>query len=359
MHHYPHNIGDFRKDTPHLSPAQKGIYRDLLDYAYATEKPLPDDIDMLSRVCGALKATERGMVGALLREFFVETQHGWEHKRVVAEIKKFYAKSKAGQAGAEGKWYGKPDGEPDGKPDGKPTPRHLTNSIATNTRVTKPSTINQEPSTKGAASADDVDGPTDSISENHDVDPHLIPTGSDASEKKEGGAGVWLDVESDEARRVINRALGRDERRAFTAMELHALGVFAGQHEGQISVMDFAALGRWLLAEPRFDSRNQPAMDAVPEASLLRKRKRFATRVIEDLPNQIEHALAWAAEGQKKEAGAEIPTPTEDKPPGGWRAAWSDLYEFPPPDTWGAVPDSNRADVRLWLNTNTETQAHE
>jgi Protein of unknown function (DUF1376) len=40
MYYYQHHIGDYRKDTSHLSLIEHGIYRQLLDLYYITEKPL-------------------------------------------------------------------------------------------------------------------------------------------------------------------------------------------------------------------------------------------------------------------------------------------------------------------------------
>lgn len=350
MHHYPHNIGDFRKDTPHLSPSEKGIYRDLLDYAYATEKPLPDDLDMLCRVTGAVRGPERVLVGKLLAEFFTRCTHGWEHKRVIKEIRKYYAKSDAGKLGADAKHYGKQHGKDAGELDaiesskqhGKDAGERTSNHKRA--RNQEPSTNNQEPSTIGAVSAIAAD-----------VDPVLLEE-PPITEKKEGGrAEVWLDVESDEARRVVNRALGRDERRAFVPRELAALHLFAAQHDGMICPAHFDDdLRPYLMAAPRYDQPALAGWTALPQESLLLKRKRYASNVLEELANQLDFARVWKAAAQKKErAVAEIPTPEEDVPPGGWRAAWQELYEFSPPDTWAEVPSANRADVRLWLNTNT------
>ena len=49
MHYYPHNIGDYRKDTSHLSLLEHGIYRQLLDSYYLDEMPLSNDLAKLMR----------------------------------------------------------------------------------------------------------------------------------------------------------------------------------------------------------------------------------------------------------------------------------------------------------------------
>ena len=164
---------------------------------------------------------------------------------------------------------------------------------------------------------------------------------TDPSEaEKENGAACWLGIETDAARRLINASLGRPPSRAFTGQELHALGTYAQQNDGQISIPQFNVLQHYLMASPRYDSRDQAALDAVPEGSLLRKRKRYAGNVIEDLPNQLDYAAAWQAEPQKKEKASRIlPEPDFD-----WRARARDLGMTPPDDLqWSqTTPDFRR-----------------
>ena len=295
MHYYPHNIGDFRKDTPHLSPSEKGIYRDLLDYAYVTEKPLPNDLNLLCRVTGAVTSKEKPLVSKLLSEFFVETQHGWEHKRVIAEIKKFYAKSKAGQAGAAGKWYGKTDGKQDGIGDAD----GLANGEATKTRVTKPTTNNQQPTTKGAASAiAAADGLNGSISA--EADPTTIPTGHGSPAEKKEKSAVPLD--DPRARAAIQRALGRDEKRGFSDMEAHYLEAFSAPHGYRVRLEDFdRVLGPFLMAEPRYDKPALAGWEKLPKESVLLKRARYASNVLKDLANHMDYARTWLEGSRKKE----------------------------------------------------------
>ena len=43
VNYYPHHIGDYSKDTSHLTMLEDAAYRRMLDVYYATEKPLPLD----------------------------------------------------------------------------------------------------------------------------------------------------------------------------------------------------------------------------------------------------------------------------------------------------------------------------
>jgi len=40
LHYYTFNIGDYRRDTGHLSLLEHGIYRQLIDSYYLSEKPI-------------------------------------------------------------------------------------------------------------------------------------------------------------------------------------------------------------------------------------------------------------------------------------------------------------------------------
>jgi uncharacterized protein YdaU (DUF1376 family) len=87
MNFYKHYIGDFQRDTGHLSLTQRGAYLCLMHHYYATEKPLPNDHSALCRIAGALDKTERDAVRAVM-SFFTPVDSGLMHKRIEAEIEK-------------------------------------------------------------------------------------------------------------------------------------------------------------------------------------------------------------------------------------------------------------------------------
>lgn len=88
MNFYKHYIGDFQRDTGHLSLAERGAYRAMLDHYYATEKPLPADVVAVARIVGAMDAKERAAVEAVLRQFWVLESDGWTNSRATIEIAK-------------------------------------------------------------------------------------------------------------------------------------------------------------------------------------------------------------------------------------------------------------------------------
>jgi len=85
---YKHFIGDFQRDTSHLSLTERGAYRSLLDHHYATEKPLPKDIDALCRIVGAVTKADRAAVASVIPQFWTETDGGWVNARAQIELAK-------------------------------------------------------------------------------------------------------------------------------------------------------------------------------------------------------------------------------------------------------------------------------
>ena len=105
MHYYQFNIADYRKDTTHLSRIEHSIYRDLIDWYYLDEAPIPLD---LTSVCRRLRIDSTDVERALndvLTDFFERTENGYVQKRIEQEIIEFHAHianaSKAGKASAE------------------------------------------------------------------------------------------------------------------------------------------------------------------------------------------------------------------------------------------------------------------
>lgn len=87
MNYYKHYIGDFQRDTSHLSLTERGAYLALIHHYYATEKPLPSDHNALCRIAGAMSKQERDAVKVAMR-FFTKMESGLVHARIEAEIEK-------------------------------------------------------------------------------------------------------------------------------------------------------------------------------------------------------------------------------------------------------------------------------
>ena len=87
MNFYKHYIGDFQRGTGHLSLTERGAYLCLIHHYYATEKPLPKDLDALCRIAGAVSKIERDAVKVAIG-FFVPVESGLMSARIEAELEK-------------------------------------------------------------------------------------------------------------------------------------------------------------------------------------------------------------------------------------------------------------------------------
>ena len=90
---YKRFIGDFQRDTKHLSLLEKGVYNELLDHYYATMKALPTDPPSLYRIAGAATNEERAAVDRIVEEFFPRNGSCYHNKRADKEIESWKRQS--------------------------------------------------------------------------------------------------------------------------------------------------------------------------------------------------------------------------------------------------------------------------
>jgi len=100
MHYYNHHIGDFKKDTWHLSHEERSIYLEMCWLYYDQEEPLEDNIKCLAK---KVRANE-SQVQEILTDYFDLEDGFWHHKRIDEEIisygNKLLNASRAGKASA-------------------------------------------------------------------------------------------------------------------------------------------------------------------------------------------------------------------------------------------------------------------
>lgn len=104
MNYYEHHLGDYAKDTAHLSMIEHGAYRLLLDRYYGTEAGIP--ADQTYRLARARSKEEKQAVDDVLNEFFTLIDGVWINKRADQEIAK--ATLKINAAKENGKKGGRP-----------------------------------------------------------------------------------------------------------------------------------------------------------------------------------------------------------------------------------------------------------
>jgi uncharacterized protein YdaU (DUF1376 family) len=137
MHYYKFNIADYRKDTGHLSTTEHGIFRQLIDWYYLDEQPIPLETQVVTRRL-RLGFDDVIFLENVLSDFFQKTAKGYVHKRIEFEIREYHEQAEKNKV--NGKRGGRPkktqsviSGLPD---ESQNNPNH------------KPLTNNQEPKVK-------------------------------------------------------------------------------------------------------------------------------------------------------------------------------------------------------------------
>lgn len=106
MNYYEHHIGDYIKNTAHLSMTEDGAYRRLLDAYYTREGALPGSLKDCCKLARATSKPERDAVKYVLEEFFTLTDDGYHQARSDEEIDRFKGKQAKAKASAEARWKG-------------------------------------------------------------------------------------------------------------------------------------------------------------------------------------------------------------------------------------------------------------
>lgn len=104
MNYYEHHLGDFMRDTAHLTMVEECAYRRLLDAYYIRERALPADHRDCCKLARAVSKQERDAVAYVLREFFELREDGHHQSRADREIERFRAKSDKARASIQTRW---------------------------------------------------------------------------------------------------------------------------------------------------------------------------------------------------------------------------------------------------------------
>jgi uncharacterized protein YdaU (DUF1376 family) len=130
MHYYKFNIADYRKDTSHLSTLEHGVYRQLIDWQYLDEKPIPLETQVVFRRLRLGSIDEQQALENVLSEFFEKSDDGYFQKRIRVEILDYQENAEKNRR--------------NGKLGGRPSKTHSVSSGLSNETQSKG---NQEPIT--------------------------------------------------------------------------------------------------------------------------------------------------------------------------------------------------------------------
>lgn len=136
MHYYQFNIGDYRKDTIHLSRLEHGIYRDLIDWYYLEETPIPKETQSVIRRLRLGSEEEKNALANVLNDFFTETDDGFRHQRIDAEIAEYHGNCDKNRA----------NGKKGGRPSANKT-QSVTSGLPVVSQTDATANPNQEPLT--------------------------------------------------------------------------------------------------------------------------------------------------------------------------------------------------------------------
>jgi len=106
MHYYSHNIGDYRKDTAHLSTLEHGIYRQLIDWYYLDEKPIPKETQVVIRRLRLVSESDIQSLKNVLEDFFILGDDGYHQTRCDTEIAGYHGLAEKNRT--NGKLGGRP-----------------------------------------------------------------------------------------------------------------------------------------------------------------------------------------------------------------------------------------------------------
>jgi uncharacterized protein YdaU (DUF1376 family) len=117
-------IGDYQRDTAHLSITEHGAYQLMLQHYYATEKPLPTG-KALYRMLRADSPADREAIDSIASQFWTTTTNGLVNDRALEEIEK------SDHQRTVNREIGKLGGRPK-KTDlvSKPQTHHITDSVS-------------------------------------------------------------------------------------------------------------------------------------------------------------------------------------------------------------------------------------
>lgn len=89
MNYYERHLGDYARDTRHLTILEHGVYTLLLDRYYSSEEGIPEG--RAYRLVGARTEDEKAAVDAILEEFFVQVDGFWRQHRADSVIASYRA----------------------------------------------------------------------------------------------------------------------------------------------------------------------------------------------------------------------------------------------------------------------------
>jgi len=143
MNYFEKHIGDYLKDTSHLSLLEHGVYNRLFDVYYTREGGIPDE--QAARLIGARTRDEKTALKDVLQEFFVLVDGAWTQARCESEIARYRDKQAKAKRSAEARWSGS---RPQSDGNANASPEHVASDMRTHSEGNAPRARPQTPNPK-------------------------------------------------------------------------------------------------------------------------------------------------------------------------------------------------------------------
>ncbi|NML34914.1 YdaU family protein [Paraburkholderia antibiotica] len=144
MKYYSKHIGDFATATRLLSLTERGAYNELMDYYYATEKPLPANLDALCRIAGAFSEQERTAVDKVSQQFFEEVDGQLFQAKIEDQILAYNEEAEKNRLnGGKGGRPPKPRENPLGNPEETQRQTEKKANPVTSNHISKPNGLDK------------------------------------------------------------------------------------------------------------------------------------------------------------------------------------------------------------------------
>lgn len=91
-------------ETQHLTLAEHGALRLLIDRIHLIERPLDADEENIFRLMCFDKEEDKEVIRRMLKEFFIKKKNGWTHQQSESDIRFYKSQSDRGKKGAKARW---------------------------------------------------------------------------------------------------------------------------------------------------------------------------------------------------------------------------------------------------------------
>ena len=188
MNFYKRFVGDYQRDTGHLSLTEHGAYTLLLDIHYATEKPLPSSKQSVYRLLRAIDESEQTAIDRILDEFWTQTDNGWVNPKALELIDDKQKRSEKAKELADKRWENtEKASDSDASGDAKASDSDASGDAKASDSDASGDAKASDSDASGDAKASDSDASGDAKASNSESGPEKV-SHSDASISSEKGA---------------------------------------------------------------------------------------------------------------------------------------------------------------------------